>query len=56
MAVDQIAHVLDLHGVPYYIERGRIFADTCEAFTDLFSEVADLTGYTVGQLFAWLGY
>lgn len=56
MALNQIAHVLDLHGIPYYIERGRIFADTCEAFADLFADVADLTGYTYRQLLDWLGY
>ena len=56
MALNQIARILDRHGIPYYIERGRIFADTGEAFSDLFAEVADLTGYTVGQLVAWLGY
>lgn len=56
MTTQQIAAVLDLHDVPYYTENGHIFADSMSAFTKVFEEVVDLTGYTYRQLLEWLGY
>lgn len=53
---ERIKHHLDDHGVPGFISRGRIYADTMCANTSLFEEVEDLTGFTRSQLFAWLGY
>lgn len=56
MPITEIAAVLDRHGVPWYIEGIRIYADTMAAFTIPFEEVEDLTGYTLEDLRAWLGY
>lgn len=56
MSIKTIAAILDQHGVPYLIRNGRILADSMIAFTPLFSETVDVTSYTKGQLYTWLGY
>lgn len=56
MSVFQISRVLEGHGVPFYIQGNRIFADSMVAFTAIFEEVVDVTNYTPEQLRAWLGY
>lgn len=56
MTEKQITTILKLHSVPYMIMDGRIYADSMEAFTELFSKTVDVTNYTKGQLYAWLGY
>lgn len=56
MQISKIKSILDAHSVPNYIEGGRIYADTMEAYAEEFSAVEDLTDYTRAALFAWLGY
>ena len=54
MKIERIAKILDLHSVPYYIEGGRIYADSMEAFAPV--KYIDMTDYTRSELYAWLGY
>ncbi len=56
MPIKKIAHILDLHCVPYFIEDDHIYADSMIAFAAIFEEVEDLTNYTLVQLRSWLGY
>lgn len=56
LTLAQIAAVLDRHSVPWYVSAGHIYADTMTAFSQTFEHVKDLTGYTLPQLRAWLGY
>lgn len=56
MTIAQIQTILTNHGIPFYVQCGRIFADSMLAHTELFQVVVDLTDYTRHQLFAWLGY
>ena len=56
MTEKHITRILDQHSVPYMISDGRILADSMIAFTELFEETVDVTEYTKGQLYAWLGY
>lgn len=56
MTIEQIKNILSNHGVPFYVQGGRILADSMIAYTEPFQEVVDLTDYTRQQLFAWLGY
>ena len=51
-----IAKMLDLHSVPYYEEKGHIYADSMISRLDLWDQVIDLTNYTRRQLLDWLGY
>lgn len=54
--IKAIAKILDNHSIPYYINGNGIFADSMNAFTELFSEVVNLTNYSKQELYAWLGY
>lgn len=56
MTIKTITAILDQHSVPYLIQGGRVLADSMIAFTPLFSEVVDVTNYTLNQLKSWLGY
>ena len=56
MTEKQITTTLRQHSVPYMIQNGRILADSMEAGTALFQATVDVTNYTKGQLYAWLGY
>ena len=56
MTINKIAAILEAHSVPYKTENGRIYADSMEAFTTLFSETVDVTEYTKDQLYNYLGY
>lgn len=55
LPVECIATILEDHGVPYQIRRGRIYADTMEAFAVQLT-YEDVTDFTLRQLRAWLGY
>ena len=55
MKIEHIAKILDLHSVPYFIEGGRIYADSMEAFAPTVKYI-DMTDYTRSELYAWLGY
>lgn len=52
----QIAKLLDLHGIPHYQQGGRIYADSMEAFTAPLENVTDLTGWSRRAILEWLGY
>lgn len=56
MTNDRIKHILDSHGIPNFIEDGRIYADSMASGTALFEEVIDLTNISRAGLYAWLGY
>lgn len=56
MNIKTITEILDRHGIPYLIQGGRVLADSMLAFTPVFSETVDITGWTVKQLYSWLGY
>lgn len=56
MNVKTITAILDRNGIPYLIQGGRVLADSMLAFTPVFSETVDVTGWTVKQLYSWLGY
>ena len=56
MTEKQITTILKQHSIPYMIQNGRILADSMQAFTPLFSETVDVTGWTVKKLYSWLGY
>jgi hypothetical protein len=56
MSIKTIAAILNQHNIPYKIENGRIYADSMQAFTPLFSKTVDVTNYTKGRLYSWLGY
>ena len=56
MTEKQITTILKQHSVPYMIQDGRILADSMQAFTPVFYETVDVTGYTLKQLLFWLGY
>lgn len=52
----RIAQILQAHGVPHYTNGGRIYADSMEAYTALYSITVDMTGWTAAKLYNWLGY
>ena len=54
--IKAIAKILNNHSIPYYINETGIFADSMIAFTELFSEVVNLTDYSKQELYVWLGY
>lgn len=56
MTIERIANILEKHHIPHYVQNGRIYADNMESFTELFSRVTDVTGYTMNDLKNWLGY
>jgi len=56
MKIECIAKILDLHSVPHFTKDGRIYADSMQAFTELFEEVEDLTDFSRSELYSWLGY
>ena len=50
MPIDQISQILDRHGVPFFVEGNRIYADSMCVGTELFAETVDLTNYTPSAL------
>lgn len=56
MTIEQICKILDLHSVPHYEKDGRVYADSMVAFTEVFQEVEDVTDWSRGELYSWLGY
>lgn len=55
LPVELVAVILEAHRVPHRIHRGRIYADTMEAFA-VKPTYEDVTNLTLPQLKAWLGY
>lgn len=53
---DHISRILARHGVPHYIEDGRIYADAMESGSEKFAVLVDLTGSSLFSLRNWLGY
>lgn len=53
---ERIQKILDNHSVPYYVWRGRIYADAMTAGVPVFDEVIDVTDWTIRELYEWLGY
>lgn len=56
MIIAKIAEILTDHGVMYYTENGRIFADSMIAGTNVFEKVEDCTDWTPARLYNWLGW
>lgn len=56
MTINKIKQILDAHFIPYYEKDGHIYADSMDAYTNLFEEVEDVTNWTKSHLAAWLGY
>ena len=56
MTAERIAKILEQHGVPFYEQNGRIYADSMIGGTKLFEEIIDVTEWTFDELFDWLGY
>lgn len=51
-----IAKFLEMHSIPYFIETGRVFADSMFGDTEIFEEVIEVTNWSRKQLLQWLGY
>lgn len=56
MCNEKIIRILELHHIPYYEKNGEVFADSMIAYTELFQEVENVTGWSKRQLYDWLGY
>lgn len=56
MGIDRIGKILENHNVPFYVNNGRIYADSMIAGTGLFEQVEDLTDCSRKKLYDWLGY
>lgn len=56
MKIECVVKILESHSVPYFTKDGRIYADSMQAFTELFEEVEDLTDFSRSELYSWLGY
>lgn len=56
MSIDKIGRILRMHGVPFIVSGGRIYADSMISGTRLFEHVEDVTDWSRQKLFAWLGY
>lgn len=56
MTIKSITAILKQHGVPFYEQNGRIYADSMISGTETFEEVEDVTEWTFGELLGWLGY
>ncbi|NBH61998.1 hypothetical protein D1155_10085 [Anaerotruncus sp. 80] len=51
-----VAKILEMHSVLYFIEAGRVFADSMFGGTEIFEEVIDVSDWSRKQLLHWLGY
>lgn len=56
MKVETIERILKLHGVPFKIENGKIYADLMHSNKKELEEVIDVTEYSQKELFEFLGY
>lgn len=56
MTLNNIAKILKMHSIPYYIKGNRIYADSMIGGTELFEATDDMTDWTWPQLYSWLGY
>lgn len=56
MTKQLIEIILKNHGIPYYINNGRVYADDMESYSEPFENVTDVTDFTTEQLKTWLGY
>lgn len=55
MTINQIARILKLHNIPYYIKDNNIYADDMQANTITINYI-NVTTWTKTHLFQWLGY
>jgi len=56
MSNTAISRILDVHNIQYYIENGRLYADTMEGGTQPYERTEDLSGISKSDLYLWLGY
>ena len=56
MDIFKISEILKSHSIPFYIDNGRIIADSMESGTESFEKTVDLTDFTLHDLYDWLGY
>ena len=56
MPKEKICKILDLHSVPWFERDGQVFADSMDAYTELFESVVNVTSWSKAKLYAWLGY
>ena len=53
---EQICRTLESHGIPFYEENERIYADKMISNTAVFENVDDVTDFNEKKLREWLGY
>lgn len=57
MTINELTHVLDKHGITYWVIRNKVYAkDEYSINGVLYSDTLDLTYISVEQLYDWLGY
>jgi len=56
MKNSEIERILQMCGIPYYIQDGNVYADSMEAFTEVFEHVENVTAMSRKELMEWLGY
>ena len=56
MKNSEIERILQMYGIPYYIQDGNVYADSMEAFTEVFEHVENVTAMSRKELMEWLRY
>jgi hypothetical protein len=56
MSISTIKKILADHGVPFYEENGKVFADSMISGTKLFEQTENVTKWNYPTLMNWLGY
>lgn len=56
MNISKIKKILADHGVPFYEENGKVFADSMISGTTRFEQVENVTKWSYSKLMNWLGY
>lgn len=56
MSISTIKKILAEHGVPFYEENGKVFADSMIGGTKRFEQVENVTKWSYSKLMTWLGY
>lgn len=57
MKADSILELLNRHGIEAKAENGRIYAVEIGTINgEPYSDIIDVTDFTLGKLLAWLGY
>jgi hypothetical protein len=56
MNISTIKRILAEHGVPFYEENGKVFADSMIGGTKLFEQIENVTKWSYSKLMTWLGY